>query len=200
MPSTVRALFHAAGLAPEGPVSFGEAARSTKAGVYVVSDTKSPDELPQDREPQISTVSLAAWRQRCPRMTLRESGRRPTVHDLRVILESWWLNDEPVLYIGQKKDQLDRRTRAFARTPIGAARPHRGGFWLKTLEQQLYLFWCETETHEAAEVTMVEAFAGSASMASKRQLPNAEFAIPWANLMWPPRGPRKPHDLKRQTC
>ena len=183
MPSTVRALFHAAGLAPEGPVSFGEAARSTKAGVYVVSDTKSPDELPQDREPRSSTVSLAAWRQRCPRMTLRESGRRPTVHDLRVILESWWLNDEPVLYVGRTGECLDKRTAAFASTPIGAKRPHAGGFWLKTLDQHLYVYWCGTEAHEDNEVLMMNAFAENTSATSQRQLPDAGFAIPWANLM-----------------
>ena len=198
MPSTVRALFHAAGLAPEGPVSFGEAARSTKAGVYVVSDTKSPDELPRDREPQISTVSLAAWRQRCPRMTLRESGRRPTVHDLRVILESWWLNDEPVLYIGQTKDQLDRRTRAFARTPIGAAGPHRGGFWLKTLEQQLYLFWCETEFPKDHEDEALRISVSNASRSSCANLPDSDYVMPWANLEWP-TGHRKPHGLAHQT-
>ena len=197
MPTTVRALFASVGLSAHGPVKFGEPADSQNSGVYVVSDVSHAGET-MDREPRIDLGRLAEWRKRASLMTIKATGERPTVGDLAHVVQSWWLPDEPVLYIGRTEQPLSKRTHDFSKTPIGARRPHRGGFWLHALSQPLHVFWSETNSPTAIEERLLAAFANSASPSSIARLPNEQFVMPWANLEWP-KGRHKPHGLARQV-
>jgi len=59
-------------------------------------------------------------------------GRRPSADAFAARIASFWLPDEPIVYIGLATS-LRSRVSGFYRTPIGARRPHAGGWLLKTL-------------------------------------------------------------------
>ena len=182
MPTSIEEIFSRVSLRPEGPVGFGEPIFSKEQGVYVL--TGSPDGTCSSRKFEFSTPKLEEWLNRCPDMRL--DGVRPTSTDLERELASWWLADEPILYIGMTTRSLRQRLRQYFRTPIGATKPHAGGFWVHTLATNLYVFSSNSNDPLEVEARMLEV------------LGDAHGRLPWANLSGP-RG-RKPHRLSGQTC
>ena len=92
--------------------------------------------------------------------------------------------DEPVLYIGLAGRSLRTRVRQYYRTPLGAAKPHSGGWWLKTLSvlDDFYVHYAVTGSCKEAEEDMLRAFAKGISKRSLEALPNGDPAMPFANL------------------
>jgi hypothetical protein len=198
MPTPVSALFAHVGLPVKGPIPFGLAPPSLKPGIYIVSDNDSAVTVSLTRMPSFRADRLREWIKRAREMNVAATRARPTVDVLQRVLTSWWLKDEPALYIGMTTRPLGKRVLEFAKTPIGAGRPHAGGFWLQTLGSPLFVFWAECDQPDHAEDSMLALFANGVSDNTRRELPDMSRVMPWANLEWP-RGARKPHGLSKQT-
>lgn len=198
MPSTVQQVFAAADLAPAGPVRWCEPVPETKAGVYVVALTHTP-------------WQRAGTRPRCPLdlsviqtlLSLRAvevDGKPATVETIRKRLTQYWLPDETVLYIGRASKSVRKRVRTYYRTPLGAAKPHAGGWWLKTLKalSSLYVHFAASDDYVEAERAMLRAFAERVSPASKVALHDPARPMPFANREDADRL-RKRHGITKDT-
>lgn len=195
MPSSVKAIFSAAGLKPEGIVQWGSAVPTREAGVYVIS-------LPADvgsragslRTCPIDPRSVEALLQVRPELLM--DGRRPTLRELKERISAFWLPDEVVLYIGLAGTSLSQRVSQYYKTPLGAARPHAGGWFLKVLRnlKDLLIHYARCDHPSEAEDRLLKSFCGGLSMQTKRALFDPDHPFPFANLEWPP-GIRKAHGL-----
>lgn len=182
MPSTVADVFSAAGLVPAGPVRWGTPVPETAQGVYVVALTDDPASTaaalpaaPFDRGALEHLLTV--------RPDLRLDLARPDTDDLIGRLGAFWL-PEVVLYIGRAGQPLRRRVGQYYKTPLGAPRPHAGGWWLQTLLilDELRVYWAGTPDYARAEKRMLQAFAGAVSPESRATLFDSERVMPFANL------------------
>jgi transcription elongation factor GreA len=168
-------LLKALGLLVDGPSVWGRAVGSRAPGIFVV-------ELPAGlADAPIDIVAIRHWLEAVPSLTL--DGERPTAEDIAKRLHEFWLANEPVLYVGRSPRQIGARVNSMYATPLGDARPHSGGHWLKTLSvlPELRTWWSETDAHEEYEDALLAEIAGR----------NAELGrdatsgglLPFANLM-----------------
>lgn len=198
MPSSVAAVFAAAGLEPEGVVGWGERAGDERSGVYVVALTNQIDS--RDVALLVAPIADAAIEELLsvrPELTL--DGKRPTVPELKARIGAFWLPDETIVYIGLATS-LRSRVRSFYRTPIGARRPHAGGWFLKTLSNldDLYVHFARVVDFDDAESTMLEAFVTALSPSALAGLADPAHSWPFANLELRRGGHkiRKAHGIK----
>jgi hypothetical protein len=130
-------------------------------------------------------------------LTIR--GRRPLAPELGEHLAQWWLPDTSILYIGKAEGQsLHRRVSQYYDTPLGARRPHGGGYWLKTLEvlDAVYVHYAEAPTDVSAGVVeddLINAFL-RLYLDVPSTHPEPELALPWANLQVDRPSPRRRRD------
>lgn len=178
MPIEPATLFRAVGIAPDGPARWGAAVRATGPGVLVVEWP-----APLDRAP-VDISAVGSWLARAP--DLRVDGERPTGKALAARLAAWWLPGETVVYVASSK-RLARRVEALSSTPLGAARPHPGGQWLKALRglEGARLWWAATDAAEEYEDALLEAFAAAVPAATRAALPDAAVVLPFANRRRP---------------
>lgn len=177
MPSSVASLFASVGLEASGCVRWDEPVPEKRTGVYVVSLTASLATAP------LSDAALAEVLAICPNLTL-DGKPQPSRRQLSERIGSYWLPDECVMYIGLAGQPLRNRVRQYYRTPLGAAKPHKGGWWLKTLVvlRDLHVHYAATADFKSAEEAMLRAFTASISKASRAALPVGEPVMPFANL------------------
>lgn len=195
MSSTVRSLLAAAKLDSAGVVRWGESVPLDAPGVYVVSLTDEPDSHAEVfADCPLSRTAVRDWLENRPELLL--DGKRPTVDALARRVASFWLFDEVVLYIGLAGISVQRRVRQYYVTPLGAARPHAGGHFIRTLENldELFVHFAAAAAPAAAEYAMLEAFCRSVSSKGKNLLRDPSRPFPFANLEWP-RGVRKRHGI-----
>ncbi len=195
MPSVVRELFAAARLAPEGVVPWGVVPPVSGSGVYVVALTDSVDSLDSALSaPPLDPAAFARWLEIVPGLTLDGTAAIPTKLIDRI--SRFWLPDEVVVYIGMATS-LPSRVGDYFATPIGARRPHAGGYFLKLLKnlRDLYVHYARCERPAQAEDAMLGAFCRSVSDTARRSLLDPAHPFPFANLEWP-RGTRKAHGLR----
>lgn len=165
------------GLLVDGPAQWSRPVPSRAPGIFVVELPSALADAP------IDITSIRRWLERVPELTL--DGERPTPQALAKRLHEFWLASEPVLYVGRSAKQIGARVAAMYATPLGDARPHSGGHWLRTLSvlPELRIWWAETDAHEEYEdalLTEIEARnAGSGRDAATGRL------LPFANLMTP---------------
>lgn len=194
MPSSVVSVMAAAGLEPEGVVSWGGLINTDEPGIYVVS-TGADAELVghQDRPAPIEPEKIRTLLSVRPELTV--DGVRPSPDALGQRLSEFWLPDEHILYIGLATDLHDRVNQYYG-TPLGARRPHAGGWFLKTLKglDQMYVHWVRTYDRSAAERAAIGSFVNAISRQTLNALRDAERPFPFANLEWPP-GTRKRHGI-----
>ena len=159
MPSTVTEVFAVAGSTHRDRLRWGTPVPEAGAGVYVVS-------LAEDAGTNEGALSKAAIRRAAvdelltvrPELLLRwrlpdaEGARDPAQRVLACI-------GGPA-YIGLADQPLRTRVRHYYRTPLGAKRPHAGGWWLKTLSLlgELWVHWAPASNYEDAERTMLRPF------------------------------------------
>jgi hypothetical protein len=183
MPSSVRELFSANGLKHAGSVRWGHRLRETQTGVYVIALTGDPDELtaPVPQCP-LNPSALEELVRVCPRLSL--DGAPTTAAAIGVRIASFWIADEVAVYIGRAGQPIAERVSQYYRTPIGAPRPHKGGWWIKTLSvlPQLWVHWARTLSDVKAEGAMLHHFAYHLSPSARSALP-AGPVMPFANLM-----------------
>ena len=183
MPSTVTDIFAAAGLEPAGVVRWGTPVPDASQGVYVVALTD--DVAATAAALAAAPLSWAALEQLLAVRPELQVDRADVDADvLAKRLRSFWLPDEVALYIGLAGQPLRTRVRQYYGTPLGARKPHAGGWWLKTLSvlDELWVHYAPTPDFEDAEKLMLLAFADCVSPRSRAGLHDRERLMPFANL------------------
>lgn len=175
MPITAVELFRTVGLSADGPVVWGSPVRANGPGIYVVEWPAVPDRAPVDMS------AVGTWLSRVP--TLAVDGERPTGKGLAARIAAWWLPGESVVFIGSTGKSIARRVDAFYRTPLGDARPHATGQWLKTLTslRRARVWWATTDAPEEYEDACFEAFAAAVPEDVRTALPAKGPVLPFAN-------------------
>lgn len=199
MPSTVADMFAAVGLAPGVAVRWGTPVPEPGPGNYVVALTEDPDSMQGVlvRAP-LESNRLAYLLDIRPE--LRLDGRRPTVGELAGRLEGFWLPDEVVVYAGLAGTSVRQRVGQYYKTPLGARRPHAGGWWLKTLGvlNEMWVHYATTPDDAEAEAAMLRHFAARVSSSSRDRLYDSGNRAPFANLRTG-RGDNKRHGISGAT-
>ncbi|HSH21296.1 MAG TPA: transcription elongation factor GreA [Candidatus Caenarcaniphilales bacterium] len=182
-------LMRSLGLLVDGPQVWGAPVHSRNAGVFLVELPGAADHAPLD------THALRQWLERVPE--LRLDGEPATPPALAARLAQFWLPGEPVLYVGRSAKSIGARVAALYATPLGDARPHAGGHWLKTLSvlARLRIWWAETDAHEEYEDALLTAVAERTPADVVAQLPDQNAVLPFANLVTSSRR-TKPHGLE----
>jgi hypothetical protein len=198
VPSTVASLLAVAGLESGGRVGWGERVPETRTGVYLVSLTPTGRVANALTDCPLSDAALDELLSSCPALTL--GGERPTRAQVAKRIGSYWLPDECVLYIGLAGQPLRTRVRQYYKTRIGAAKPHKGGWWLKTLSvlTELHVHYAPTDDFKDAEEQALRAFAAGVSHTTRAALPTGDPVMPFANLRdgdWH----RKRHGIRGET-
>jgi hypothetical protein len=198
VPSTVASLLAVAGLEPSGCVGWGARVPETRTGVYLVSLTSTGRVANALTDCPLGDAALDELLISCPALTL--DGERPTRAQVARRIGSYWLPDECVLYIGLAGQPLRTRIRQYYKTRIGAAKPHKGGWWLKTLSvlTELHVHYAPTDDFKDAEEQMLRAFAAGVSHTARAVLPTGDPVMPFANLRdgdWQ----RKRHGIRGAT-
>jgi hypothetical protein len=200
MPTTIIEAFAAAGIGPERIASasarWGSKPSVSASGAYIVSVTGSLHERKSAlTAPQLASARFEEWLEVCPKLTL--DGSRPTRRDLMGRIRRFWVPDEVIVYIGLAAS-LSARLSSYYKTPIGACRPHSGGYFLKLLSNldQLWVHYAVCADPADAECKMLRRFCENVSDDSKKILYDPSHPFPFGNLEWP-RGVRKAHGLRR---
>jgi len=168
---------------PDRCVRWATPVPQTAIGIYIVALTDDPDSVAG----ALADAPIAAERLTHllkVRSELRLDGARPTATELARRRSAFWFPDEVVLYIGLAGQPLRTRVRQYYATPLGAKRPHAGGWWLKTLAVlgELWVHDAATPDYETAERSMLNAFAEAVSPTSRAALQDSERVAPFANL------------------
>jgi len=195
VPSTIRRLFRAAGLSPDGVVRWGEpipepAEEQPDTGVYAVAVTDAPDSL----DAAVAECPISRDRVRdllVTRPELRLDGERPKPEALIARLKAFWYPDEVVVYVGRagprqhiRVSALSDRVAEYYATPLGARSPHAGGWPVKLLEslEDLFVHYAYCSGIVERELLVLDAFSQGISEASKALLYDQDRPIPFANL------------------
>jgi hypothetical protein len=195
VPSSVTAVFAAAGVAQAGVVPWGEPIPERGLGVYVVALAHDADSIAKRRT--ICPLSMPAVKELLRvRPELRVDGARPSPVQLATRLSALWLPNEVVVYIGLAGKSLQSRVSAYYRTPLGARRPHAGGWPLKTLQRlsELWVHFASCQDPATAEHRMLERFQTGVSADERPLLHDPTMPIPFANLEWA-KGQRQRHGI-----
>ena len=210
MPTSIGDLFRAAGLGIAGIARYGSSVKERWPGVYVIANTSNLGVSTQQRfEPSLSMDSIREWARRVPTMQLGDSAPPLTPEAVEARLLEFRLPDEPVLYIGKAGTAVPSRRSIGDRVAdlydhiLGDPRPHRGGHWMKILDDldQKFVIWAvvtDGRSPEDVENEMLAHFVFGVSPASKAALRDPLHPFPWANLEYP-KGNRKKHGILNQT-
>lgn len=200
MPTYVNQIFQGAGKEVLGQVKWGQKINCNAPGVYVVAMTNYVDKMICCDEAQISKKFVNDWVNYVPKILLDNS--KPKTEELVKRLKMFWIPDETILYIGKAGTSLKTRVDQYYRTKLGDPKPHRGGHWIKTLENlsDLNIFWTtsEGETAHDVEDRFLNIFVQNVSQESKKILLDPDHPFPFANLEYP-KGTRKNHGLQNQA-
>lgn len=161
---------------PEGPVAWGHPPLTRPPGIYIV---ELPEVLPVA---PLDDRAIRAWRRRVATITL--DGRPATAPSLAARLGLFWIPSATVLYIGQASRSVRGRVDDYYDTPLGDARPHHGGHWIKTLAVlSSCLVWsAATDDYAAAEEALLDDFAATVPVVERRALYDPWLVLPFANL------------------
>jgi hypothetical protein len=194
VPTTVAELFAASGLVHDQTVRWGTRVRLDEPGAYVVARLEDPSAAATACPPEIALHAVRELLDVRPELQL--DGRRPTPDALASRLESFWIPDEGVAYIGLAGTSVRSRLGAYYRTPLGARRPHSGGWFLKTLANlgSFYVHVARAIDPTNAEDVMLRRFCSGVSPSTRASLPDPDHPFPFAKLEWP-RGTRKRHGI-----
>lgn len=198
MPIAPHTLFSQAGVCRAGVTRWGTAPALSTPGVYAVSLSSDPscgDGMPG---PAINAAAVAAWIARVPNMRL--DGAIPDPVDLAAYLATFWHAGESVVYIG-KATSLNSRLSQFFTHTLGSRSPHKGGHWLKALENigDLWVHFAacgDATAARHAESGALDVFQRHVLTHRSDLAPSPRMAIPFANRV---HGGRKQRRLTSET-
>lgn len=182
MPSTVNALFDAAGVVRRGVVAWGARLPAEAPGVYTVARTPDPAASAAGRHAVIDARAVQQLLD--TRRELLVDGRRPTLDSLCKRLAAMWLPDEPVIYVGLAGTSLRTRVAQFYSTPLGARSPHAGGWPIKCISNTnaTWVHFGECNDAKVAEQKMLDAFMADVTPEAQAGVLDPELPLPYANL------------------
>jgi hypothetical protein len=195
MPSTVKNIIDEVGLKIDGVVKWGEPIRIKEPGIYIVAISGKENKNDCIENPLINKEAVKKWIENTPEMTL--DFNKPEVEMLIERIKEYWIPDETILYIGMTKRDLSKRIKEFYRHKLGKGSPHKGGDWLKTLENinDLYIYYAATDENEKYEKMLMMVFGRN--MTRNLNKPRIyEVAVPFANKERE-RNNRKNHGIKK---
>lgn len=188
----------------EGSVPWGAPVPASGPGVYLVSANWDPDDMHGEAVQRlgVSPAVVGELLTNCSR--LRLDGGQPTASALLRRLEAMRPPGEPVLYIGLAGSSVSTRTGQYYRTPLGAAKPHAGGWPLKCLGglDQLWVHFASCGEVKTVERTMLRAFAEQIDGRTASLLVDPAAPLPFANLEYftrEGRRVRKQHGITGAT-
>ena len=211
MPSTIDDIFAAAAaVSRAGVVRWGTSPApptprtAVATGIYVVALTDRHDSLAGAvATPPVSDAAVDELLAARPELTVDRA--RPTREQVVQRLGEFWLPDEVVVYIGLAGPRTRRpvdgevagRVIEYYDTPLGASRPHAGGWPLKTLARihDLYVHYGYCERVNQAEDACIAHFAQRVSESTRARLRDPLRVMPFANLELP-RGHPKNHGIR----
>jgi hypothetical protein len=198
MPTSVLQLLFSANIGLTGNVRWGQAVESNATGVYIVSLSADPA-LNSGilKEGPISIETVRTWISNVP--TIELDGRpNPKPEAIAERLSKFWLSDENVLYIGKTNANsgLSSRLQAYYSSDLGKRGPHRGGHWIKTLENlgSLRVYFAECALPEEIETTLLKSFINGVSENTRSTFFDRKHPFPFANLEY-----REGHTKVRKT-
>ncbi len=183
VPTSPAELFRSVGLELTSSVAWGEEPQTRASGVYCASIHADPDKVGGLSKAPVSTTRIREWCDRVGGVRLCGSVVEPV--QLAAHIAQWWINDEPVVYIG-KATSLRSRIGGYYKTLLGDIRPHRGGYWLKTLSSfdsfTVHFAEAQRATPECYERRMLGAFVRGVSDDARSLHPEPQLTLPFANL------------------
>ena len=199
MPSTVGSLFEACGAEWKACARWGQPLSLTRPGIYVVSGSEDP--LDQSPIRGVAPIAVEAVAKLLAVSNVMVDGTPATPESLAARLAGCRLPDENVLYVGKADTSVARRVRQYVRTPLGARRPHNGGWFLKTLSvlDAVWVHAAETDRPEAAERAALECFIAQVSEPTAAALHDPALPLPFANLELE-KSRRKGHGIRGATA
>lgn len=192
--TTVRELFAAAGLQPQGCVRWGAPPPLTTPGVYVVATTSNPDDTPAPVSFSVDRDAVRSLLQRRPEIAV--DGVTATEESLCARLGQMWLSTEPAVYIGLAGTSVRQRVGQYYKTPLGARSPHAGGWPIKVLANlsDLWVHFAPSADPTRSEIAMLAAFLRGVPPEIAATSCDPGNALPYANLV-DPGGRRKSHGI-----
>ncbi|MCE1202905.1 MAG: hypothetical protein LWX09_12500 [Bacteroidia bacterium] len=201
MPTSINQLVNSVGLDPSRlrNSKWGHEIESTSIGIYIVSTSKDPGSIsPLFKKAPIDENILKFWINKV--RTIQVDGVPATVQNLKKRLESFWLPDENIIYIGQtdSKRGIKGRVNEYYNTELGERKPHAGGHWIKTLKilNQLFVHYIPCHNPEEIEKEILRIFVSQVSEENKANLYDSSLPLPFANLELE-RGTRKNHSISK---
>ncbi len=172
---------------------------SSSIGIYFLSTSKDPkSNLSLITNAPIDENILKFWIKKVP--TIKVDGTPATVEKLKLRLDSFWLPDENILYIGQTKSGkgLKGRLNQYYDTELGERKPHAGGHWIKTLKilNDLFVHYIPCQHPEDTEKKIMRQFVSQVSESTLKKLFDPSLPLPFANLELE-RGTRKNHGISK---
>lgn len=183
MPTSIDALFAAAGLKTAGVVPWGTRVPESLPGIYAVSWSADPSV--KRGEAPTSPPSRRAFDLLLDAYPdLAVEGTTATLASFSDRLSNFWLANEPVLYIGKAGTSIGPRVGQYYTTRLGARSPHSGGWWLKMIAglEDMFVHYAECEDPDAAEQAMLSEFRTTVDAAAAVSLHDPDRIAPFANV------------------
>ncbi len=194
MPTTIREILDKFDLEISGKVKWGQKISSKKCGLYFVTITNDPDKLECWENPKINEIEIQKWIELIKKCwkALSIDKKPASKTDLMNRLNSLWLPDETILYIGKagptKTRTIGKRVKEYFKTRLGCNKKHAGGNWVNILSElnELTVFYSEFELSEyhrieQTETKVIEYFSNNVSTKTKNRLYDKINCFPFAN-------------------
>ena len=197
MPTTIQQLETTFDLKYIKSIKWKASFKESSNGIYIISINQNKDYLPnQNNSVSFNEKQLNIWFENAPHLLL--NGKKAITDDIKKQLEAFWLADESILYIGKaEKQSLSDRISQFYNHKVGKKGPHKGGYWLKLLNNldELYIHLYSTNDSHIIEEKLLTHFIENVSELSKEKLIEKKLFLPFANLQLS-SGVIKCHGLK----
>ncbi len=186
MPISVEQLVKISGLNPARlrTYKWGEGIESTSRGVYLISTSK--DILatePIFESAPLNDTSILYWIEKDEK--LKTDGKPATLLNIKDRLDSYWLADETILYIGKSNSTIGIRQHMsnLYNLNLGNNQHINTGVWLKTLDilYQLHVHYISCAHPDDKKKEMILNFKSQFSKKSKKKLMNHSHEFPFAN-------------------
>lgn len=190
MPITVKDLIEKVGLDSSmlKKVKWGTLIDTQKEGVYIISLS---DEYDINKPLSVFPISMEILKSWIEKVGGFKLDKKLTYNsgDIAKRLSEFWIEDESILYIGKAKFRkpgkgLGNRVKEYYKTQYGEKGKHRGGHWIKFLENlnDCYVYYIECSDCLKYESLMLKEFGNNISSISKLKLSGKGAILPFANL------------------
>ncbi len=184
MPTTIQQLESTFHLKYLKSIKWGTSFIESNNGIYIISKSKNKDFLPEKRDMiSINENQVDIWLKNAPHILLKD--KNPTKIELINHLKGFWFPDESILYIGKAEMQtLSERIYQFYNHKVGKKSPHKGGYWMKLLNDlpEFYIHLFSTKESHKIEEGLLKHYIENVSNETKVNLIDKDLCIPFANL------------------